>query len=84
MKLTIEISMYPLQEGYRDLIKAFIERLNAHTDFRIATSDTSTTVVGDYHAGMQLMTELMEWSYREHGRSVFVTKFIPGYDPENP
>ncbi|MEX2367413.1 MAG: hypothetical protein WD601_12475 [Pseudohongiellaceae bacterium] len=84
MMLTVEISMYPLQENYRSLIGEFIERLNQYPDFRIATSDTSTTVIGDYHGIMSMLTELMQWSCQTHGRAVFVTKFIPGYDPARP
>lgn len=81
MQMTMEISMYPLQAEYRPLIKDFIERLNQEQDLDISTSHTATVVIGEYQRLMRLMTELMEWSCRTHGRAVFVTKFIPDYDP---
>lgn len=81
MKLTAEISMYPLQENYRSLIGDFIEKLNQYEGLDISTSATSTLVIGDYHHLMQVFTEMLEWSYQTHGRAVFVTKFIPGYEP---
>lgn len=82
MNITIEISMYPLQENYRDLVTAFIERLHTYAGLRINTTATATTVTGEYRAVMQMFTEILEWSHDTHGKAVFVTKFIPGYDPQ--
>jgi hypothetical protein len=28
------------------------------------------------------ITEMFRWSHGEHGRAVFVAKFIPDYDPD--
>lgn len=81
MQMTMEISMYPLQSDYRPLIREFIDRLNQEQDLDISTSHTATLVIGEYQRLMRLLTELMEWSCRTHGRAVFVTKFIPDYDP---
>lgn len=82
MIITTEISMYPLRENYRDQISEFIDRLNTYTTLRVTTTPTSTMITGEYYTVMQMLTEMLEWSYTEHGRSVFVTKLIPGYDGE--
>ncbi len=82
MIITVEISMYPLQENYRDLIAAFIERLRTYEGIRFNTTATATTAIGEYHAVMRMFSEMLEWSHNTHGKAVFVTKFIPGYDPE--
>ena len=82
MMITAEISMYPLQENYKDLITAFIDRLNTYTGLRINTTATATTVTGEYQAVMSMFSAMLEWSYTTHGKAVFVTKFIPGYDPQ--
>lgn len=82
MKMTVEISMYPFRDTYRAQIREFIDRLNTYEGFRIETSITSTTVVGDYDKVMAMLGEMFKWSHDTHGRSVFVTKFIPGYSPE--
>lgn len=81
MKMTVEISMYPFQEVHRPLIKDFIRKLNECRDLDIKTSATSTTIVGDYDHLLATLGDLMRWSHETHGRSVFVTKFIPGYEP---
>ena len=84
MVITVEISMYPLQENYRELIKSFIEKLNGYSDesFKVITTATSTMVVGEYQRVMEVMTKMLAWSHDEHGRAVFVTKFLPGYKPK--
>ncbi|PCJ39546.1 MAG: histidine kinase [SAR86 cluster bacterium] len=82
MNITVEISMYPLNEDFETRIKSFIEKLNTYADLRITTSATSTIVIGEYQYVMQVLTEMLAWSYAEHGKAVFVSKFIPGYVPE--
>ena len=81
MILTVEISMYPLQEDYATPILAFIEQLNSRKGLRVNTTSTATTVSGEYESVMLALTELFLWSYQKHGKAVYVTKFIPGYDP---
>ena len=80
--MTVEISMYPFNADYKTLIKDFIMRLNAFDGLVVKTTATSTMVKGDYLILMDALKDLIAWSYQTHGRSVFVTKFIPGYDPE--
>lgn len=82
MNLMLEISMYPFNEDYKTLIKSFIVKLNTYADLRISTSATSTNISGEYQYLMKVLTDMLAWSYQEHGRAVFVSKFIPGYDPE--
>ena len=81
MKITVELSMYPFREEFRPAIKEFIARLNSYEELKIATGDTSTVIIGEYQLVMQTLTELMQWSHDEHGRAVFVAKFLPGYQP---
>ncbi len=80
MKMTVEISMYPVREDYIPPIDAFIAALNAYPDLEVETTPTSTRVLGDYARVMAVLTEAMEESQRSFGTSVFVTKFIPGYE----
>lgn len=81
MKLAVEISMYPFKEDYKTPILGFIEKLNSYAGLRVTTTATATLVVGDYHAVMQTLSEMLAWSYETYGRAVYVTKFIPDFDP---
>lgn len=82
MNLVVEISMYPFAGDYKPLIRDFIARLNTYPDLQCSTSATSTMISGDYDHVMQVLNEMLAWSHAEHGRAVFVTKFIPGMTPE--
>ena len=82
MMLTIEISMYPFNQDYKTPILAFIERLNRYAGLRVQTTPTATMVVGEYELVMKTLTELLAWSHAQHGKAVFVTKFIPGHEPD--
>lgn len=78
MKITAEISLYPLNEAYIDAIDAFIATLHAQQALRIATSATSTQVSGDQHAVFSAVQQGLEASYEKFGAQVLVCKFIPG------
>ena len=73
--------MYPLHENYRDLIKDFTSKLKEFDGLEVATGCTSTVLVGEYARVMECLTEMLSWSHGRHGRGVFVTKILPGYDP---
>ena len=82
MKLTAEISMYPFVENYKAPIKAFIAQLNSYPGLRVDSGPTATLLVGDYDVLMDALKDAINWSYREFGKCVFVTKLITDYDPD--
>jgi len=79
MKLSVDISMYPLQDEYKPKIKAFLEQLNEHADdVEIRTSNMSTRLFGDFDALTNLLNAAMKESMQRHGKIVFVAKFLEG------
>jgi len=63
MNLSVELSMYPLQDGYKPKIKDFLEMLNSHAnDVEIRTSNMSTRVFGDFDAVTELLSNCMKES----------------------
>lgn len=82
MLVTVEISMYPLNANFRELVEGFIEKLESYQSLRVNPGSTSTVIIGEYLTVMETITELLSWSHSEHGQSVFVTKFILDYEAE--
>ncbi|MDP0496858.1 MAG: histidine kinase [Verrucomicrobiota bacterium JB024] len=80
MTTSIELSLYPLNENWKPQIKAFIQKLNEREGLTCITGGTSTVIVGEHTLVMKTLDELMQWSIAEHGRSVFVAKFLLDYD----
>ncbi|MCC5826111.1 hypothetical protein [Alkalimonas sp.] len=78
MKLSVEISKYPLADEYIGPIKAFIEQLQQEPQLHIITNTMSTQLFGDYDAVMSALQRCMKWSFERYGKLVFVCKFIPG------
>jgi len=82
MNLSIEISMYPLQDGYKPKIKDFLNDLNDRAneigDIEIRSSNMSTRVFGEYGAVTQILDLAMQRSMNLYGKIVFVVKYLEG------
>ena len=46
MRISVEISMYPLKDEYIPGIQAFIDRLNKYPELKVITNTMSTQVFG--------------------------------------
>jgi uncharacterized protein YqgV (UPF0045/DUF77 family) len=80
MMLSAEITLYPLQDDYLPIIKAFIEKLAATASVKRETFPTCTVLTGEYDEVIALIATMMKWSHETLGKSVFVVKFLPGYE----
>ena len=79
MKLSVEISKYPLSEqDYVVAIQDFIDRINTYSGIKVITNHMSTQLFGDYDAVTTALTKELKTSFEKYGTSVFVCKFIPG------
>lgn len=79
MNLSVEISMYPLQDGYIPKIDDFLNDINQYGDgIDIRTSNMSTRLFGEYDLVSSLLKHAMQRSMQKHGKVVFVCKFIEG------
>lgn len=82
MQAAIEISLYPLDAGYIEHIKAFIARLNTHAGLDVRTNAMSTQVFGALDHLMRVLTQEIEAAATVGPRLVFVMKVIPGLTPK--
>lgn len=80
MQLSVELTLYPLQDNYLDNIKAIIAKLNQYSDIDVNTFPTATIIIGEYNRVMQVLSDAMAWSYNNYGKCVFVAKFLPDYE----
>lgn len=78
MKLTAELSLYPLNEEYIPIIQAFIDALNLYQDLNIVTNAMSTQICGDYEVVFRAVEQELAASYQRFGKQVLVVKFIVG------
>ncbi|QLE85281.1 MULTISPECIES: hypothetical protein [Shewanella] len=78
MKLTAEISMYPLKDNYLDPIKWFIGRVDSYDNITRKTNAMATQVCGEYADVMAMLATEMQAGHEKWGKAVFVVKFIGG------
>jgi uncharacterized protein YqgV (UPF0045/DUF77 family) len=78
MPLSVEISLYPLRDEFIPAIKDFIDRINGYPGLHVVTNTMSTQIFGEYGELMGALQKEMLVSYEQHGKCVFVCKFING------
>ena len=76
MEISVDISMYPLQEGYEKPILAFINALEKETSIEVVRNELSTQVHGDYKTIMSLLEKEVYEVFTEIPHSIFVMKFV--------
>lgn len=82
MQLSVELTLYPLQDDYLDIIRDTVARLNACEGVKVKTFPTATIVVGDYDRVMDIVRDTVRWSYEQYGKCVFIAKMLPGYEAD--
>ena len=76
MKISVEISMYPLDNNFGEYILNFIKRLNTYPALSIKTNSMSTQIFGEYEEVMDAMKKEMKPVFAEKYKTVMVMKFI--------
>jgi uncharacterized protein YqgV (UPF0045/DUF77 family) len=78
MKLTVDLSLYPIQDDYIPVIQAFIDAVREHPDLQVATNAMSTQIAGEHERVFEVVNQVLAASYEKFGAQVLVAKFIPG------
>lgn len=76
MQIGIEMSLYPLTQGYIPVIQGFIDRLNAVPGLRVETNSMSTQVFGEYDLVFATLQRELRDVFAAGGANVLVTKFL--------
>jgi len=77
MKISVDISMYPMNQNYEKPILEFIEKLR-NSPFPILENPLTTQIYGDYDAVMDFLKTTMKESFLDEDMCVFTLKFIKG------
>jgi len=77
MKITVDISLYPLTEEFIPIIKGFINTLEQYSGITVSRNNISTQISGEYDTVMQLLQNEIKPIFEQH-RSVLVMKFLAG------
>ncbi len=78
MKISVEISLYPLDQNFIPPIQAFIDRLNGYPELKVIENTMSTQVYGDYAKVLEILNTEMQRTHQETTKAAFVMKVIHG------
>jgi uncharacterized protein YqgV (UPF0045/DUF77 family) len=76
MRISLDISLYPLTEGYIEPILDFINQLETNSKLVVKRNSLSTQVFGEYRDVMDCIDREMNTVFDAIPHSVFVMKFI--------
>jgi len=76
MKMTVDISLYPLADEYIPAIQEFIDRIQLHPDIAVIRTDLSTQLFGEFDDVMGVLKDEIRISWEKYGKGVFVVKFF--------
>lgn len=77
MKVSVDISLYPLNKDFEKPIIEFIAELKK-SEFTILENPLSTQVYGDYDRVLAFLSEKIKSVFFDENRYVFVLKIIKG------
>lgn len=77
MIVTVEISLYPLQSEYKEVIIAFIKRLREYDDITCRSTEMSTLIKGEWSMVMSLLQRELGEVFNHLANSATIIKIIP-------
>ena len=75
MKISVEITLAPLEEGYKDKIKNFILSIRK-SGFKYNETPLSTHIYGDYTSLMYFLTKSIQESFEEIDSGIISLKIF--------
>lgn len=76
MIASLDISMYPLHQEYKQPILDFIDRLRQYEELDVRVNNLSTQVFGEYDRLLEILRMEMKKSFEEESALVMVLKIV--------
>ncbi len=76
MRISVDISLYPLNKDYADPILSFIAQLEKNSNLIVKRNSLGTQIFGEYQDVMACLNTEVEAVFSELAESVFVLKLV--------
>jgi uncharacterized protein YqgV (UPF0045/DUF77 family) len=84
LNISIELSLYPLDDQFLSIIQDIVKRLNDDQRVECFTNTMSTQIFGEMDNAMSVLKEIVSYSFEQYGKQVFVAKILNSdVRPEN-
>ena len=77
MKISIELTLTPLQDDYEMYIKNFIKELRK-SKFKVIENSLSTHIYGDYDHLTKFLIPIIKSNFKDQKNVVLQMKILPG------
>ena len=84
MQVSVDLSLYPLQDDYIPVIIDFIHRVQLHEGVEVVRNQMTTQLFGEYARVMTVLTGELRHSFEIHGKAVIVARIVNGDVRANP
>lgn len=78
MQISVDVSLYPLQEEFIPVVIDFIHHVQLHEGIEVTRNALSTQLFGERARVLEVLGEEFERSVASWGKSVLVAKIIAG------
>jgi uncharacterized protein YqgV (UPF0045/DUF77 family) len=78
MKISVEISLYPLADTYLPTVDGFIKSLYNYPGLHVHTTHLSTMIVGEYALVMDVLNHEVFNTLNKINQASFVLKILKG------
>jgi len=75
MKISVELTLLPLQNDFEDHIKTFIKKLRT-SSFTVLENPLSTQIYGDYDTLVPYLTKEIKKSFNQQDNAVINLKIV--------
>ena len=75
MKISVEITLLPLQNDFEDHIKTFIKKLRG-SNFKVLENPLSTQIYGEYDDLLPFLTHEIKQSFNQQEHTVINLKIV--------
>lgn len=76
MKISVELSLYPLADNYIPAIDRLLAALHEAAGIEVRTNGMSTQIFGDYNPVMELLQSAMKQTMESEPKVAIVAKFL--------
>ncbi len=76
MKISVDLSLYPLNENYVEPIRAFIAAITACENIEVQCNRMSTQVFGEYDVVMDSIQRCLKETFEREGKFVLNSRIM--------
>ena len=76
MRITAEMSLYPLADDYKPTIIAFIKELRSIDGLEVVTNQLSTQLRGEFDVVTSGINQCLKHSLEQFGKQILVVKYL--------